>query len=44
MVTWISESLKKKLFEMLSNGEKINPQSIGYLEGYYRCEKGIRLL
>ncbi|WP_281202664.1 hypothetical protein [Cytobacillus kochii] len=39
MAEWTKESLRKKLFELLSEGERINPQSVSEIEGFYSSAK-----
>jgi hypothetical protein len=39
MSEWSKETLRKKLFQLLAEGEKINPQSVEHLDGFYRDAK-----
>lgn len=41
MKEWTKESLRKKLFEILAEGNKVNPQSVEHVEGFYRDAKKI---
>jgi hypothetical protein len=36
---WTKESLRKKLFELLADGKKVNPQSVNHIDGFYRDAK-----
>jgi hypothetical protein len=41
MANWTKESLRKKLFELLAAGEKVNPQSVEHIHGFYSAAKRI---
>ncbi|WP_427036629.1 hypothetical protein [Cytobacillus pseudoceanisediminis] len=39
MSEWTKDSLRKQLFELMSDGKKVNPQSVGNIEGFYSAAK-----
>lgn len=36
---WTRDELRRQLFTLLSNGDKVNPQSIEHIEGFYSSAK-----